>query len=123
MASCWQNIFTSLGKTKPFIDISSLNNLCRQLESTAKKLITLLKSDPRDDSERDTFNYFKRFIRGLPEQDLGKLVKFITGSDLLTVLSIDVTFIKYGNEFSRNPIAHTGSPSLELPAHIIIFVN
>ena len=116
MASCWQNIFTSLGKTKAFIDISSLNSLYRQLEPTAKKLITLLKSDPRDDSERDAFSYFKRFIRGLPEPDLGKLVKFITGSDLLTVPSIDVTFIKYENEFSRRPIAHTCSPSLELPS-------
>ena len=53
MASCWQNAFTSLGKTKAFTDISSLNNLYRQLEPIAKKLITLLKSDPRDDSERD----------------------------------------------------------------------
>ena len=78
MASCWQNVFTSLGKTKAFIDISSLNNLYRQLEPTAKKLITLLKSDARDDLERDAFNYFMRFIRGLPESDLGKPVKFIT---------------------------------------------
>ena len=99
MASCWQNVFTSLGKTKVFIDISSLNNFYRQLEATAKKLITLLKSDPRDHSERDDFSYFKRFIRELPEPDLGKLVKFITGSDLLTVPRIDVTFIKYENEF------------------------
>ena len=38
------------------------------------------------------FNYFKSFVRGLPESDLGKLVKFITGSDLLTTPSIDVTF-------------------------------
>ena len=107
IASCWQNGFTSFGKTKDFIDISTLNNLYRQLEPTAKKLITLLKSDLRHD-----FNYFKGFIRGLPESDLGKLVKFITGSDLLTV----PTFIKYENEFSRIPIAHTCSPSLELPA-------
>ena len=116
MASCWQNVFTSLGKTKAFIYISSLNNLYRQLETTTKKLVTLLKSDPRDVSERDAFNYFKRFIRGLPESDLRKLVKFITGSDLLTVPSIDVTFITYKNEFLRRPIARTCSPSLELPA-------
>ena len=62
MASCWQNVFTSFGKTKAFIDISSSNNLYRQLEPTAKKLITLLKLDPRDNSERDAFSYFKRFI-------------------------------------------------------------
>ena len=116
MPSCWQNVFSNLGKPKAFIDISSLNNLYRQLEPTAKKLITLLKANPTDDSERDAFNYFKRFIRGLPESHLGKLVKFITGSDLVTVPSIDVTFIKYENKFSRRPIAHTCSPSLELPA-------
>ena len=76
-----------------------------------------MESDPRDDSERDPFSYIKKFIRGLLEPDLGKLVKFITGSDLLTVPSIDVTFIKYENEFSRRPISHTCSPSLELPYH------
>ena len=43
-------------------------------------------------------------------------MKFITGSDLLTVPSIDVTFIKYENEFSWRPIAHTCSLSLELRA-------
>ena len=116
MASCWQNVLTSLGKTKAFIDISSLNNLYRQLEPTAKKLITLLKSDPRDDLEKDAFSYFKRFIRGLTESNLEKLVKFINGTDLLTVPSIDVTFIKYENEFPQRLIAHTCSPSLELPS-------
>ena len=100
-----------------------LNNLYRQLEPTAKKFNTLLKLDPRDDSERGAFNYFKRFIPGFPESDLAKLVKFITGSDLLTVPSIDVTFIKYGNEFSQRPIAHTCSLSLVYQQHIIVFVN
>ena len=47
MASCWQNVFTSLGKTKAFIDISSLSKLYWQLEPTTKKLITLLKSGPK----------------------------------------------------------------------------
>ena len=117
MVPCWQNVFTSLGKTKAFINISSLNNLYRQLEPTTEKFITLLKSDPKDDSERDAFTYFKRFIQELPQSDLGKLVKFITGSNLLlTVLSTGVTFIKYENEFSRRPIAHICLPSLELPA-------
>ena len=120
MVSCWQSVFTSLGKTKAFINISSLNNLYRQLEPTTGKLITLLKSDPKDDSERDAFNYFKTFIQELPQSDLGKLVKFITGSNLLlTVPSIDVLsmkiIIKYENEFSRRPIAHLCSPSIELP--------
>ena len=41
-------------------------------------------------------------------------MKFITGSDLISTPSIDVTFIKYENEFYRRPIAHACSPSLEL---------
>ena len=63
MASCRRNVFHILGKTKAFADISSLNNLYRQLEPTTKKLIILLKLDPSNDSERDAFGYFKRFIR------------------------------------------------------------
>ena len=98
MASCWQNAFTTLGKTKGFIDISNLNKLHWQLEPTTKIFYHLIKMR-RDDSERDAFNYFKRLVRGLLESDLGKLVKFIPGSDLLTVPSIDVTFIKHELSF------------------------
>ena len=38
-------------------------------------------------------------MRELPKSNFGKLVKFMTASDLLTVQSIDVRFIKYENEF------------------------
>ena len=51
-----------------------------------KKAYHLIKIGSKDDSEGDAFDYFGRFMRGLPESDLGKLVKFITGSDLVTVL-------------------------------------
>ena len=70
MASCWQNVFTSLAKTKAFIDISSLNNFYRQLEPAAKKLITLSKSDPRDDSERDVSIILRDLYEGFPNQIL-----------------------------------------------------
>ena len=54
-------------------------------------------------------------MREFPKSNFGKLVKFMTASDLLTVQSIDVRFIKYENEFFWRPIARTCSPSLELP--------
>ena len=43
--------------------------------------ITLLKPKPRADSVRDASNFLKRFMKGLPESDLGKLVKSVTALD------------------------------------------
>ena len=38
--------------------------------------------------------YLKRYVRGLEQIQLKKLVKFITGSDLINVNAISVSFIK-----------------------------
>ena len=71
MASCWQNVFTGLSKTKAFIDISSLNNLYGQLEPTTKKLITLLKLDPRDQIQKEMLSVIlKDLYEGFPNQIL-----------------------------------------------------
>ena len=71
MASCWQNASTSLSKTKAFIDISNLNNFYRQLEPTTEKLITLLKSDPRDQTQKQMLSIVLRDLyEGFPNQIL-----------------------------------------------------
>ena len=71
MASCWQNVFTGLSKTKAFIDISSLNNLYGQLEPTTKKLITLLKLDPRGQIQKEMLSVIlKDLYEGFPNQIL-----------------------------------------------------
>ena len=71
MASCWQNVFTSLSKTKAFTDISNLNDLYRQLEQTTEKLITLLKSDPRDQIQKEMLSIIlKDLYENFPNQIL-----------------------------------------------------
>ena len=62
-------------------------------------------------------------MRGLPESDLGKLVKFVTALDLLTVPSIDVAFINYENEFCRRNMPTHVHHHLSYQQYIIIFVN
>jgi len=83
---------------------------------TGKKVCSLLTASPQNDGERDALSHLKRFVRGLDVGNLGKFLKFLTGSDLLIVDKIDVNFIKPESEFSRRPIAHTCSLYLELPS-------
>lgn len=114
MAACLKSVFDDLkGK---FADKDILSQLYGKLKPSTKKLISLLKAEPKDDSERDAFAYFKRFIRGLNDVNVGKLLQFITGSNMIIVSYIDVMFTKNRNDFTRRPIAHTCGPCLEIPS-------
>ena len=65
--------------------------------------------------EKETLIYFKRYIKGLDDPSLRKLVQFLTGSDVVVVDKIDIAYYKPDNEFCRRPISHTCGPCLELP--------
>ena len=92
-------------------------------EPSCKKLLNLLSCSPANDAERDSLSYLKRYIRGLDGPQLCKLLKFLTGADQILCKSIRVTFIKDQTEFSRQPIAHTCGPTLELPSTYHNFAN
>ena len=65
----------------------------------------LFKADPKDDSEKESFGYLKRYVRALEFGMLKKLLKFLTGSDMIICDFIQVDFVKFENNFSRRPIA------------------
>ena len=113
MATCWKSQFGAL-KSK-FSTSEQLCNLYDKLEPTTKKVIALINSNPENNAERDTLQYFKRYIRGLGNAELKHMLQFLTGSELIVVESLEVTFIKdLSSTFSRRPIVHICGPSLEL---------
>ena len=117
MISAWRKAFQS---TLSIIGIENpieLAKLYEQRLPTAKKLLSIIISEPKNAAERDADAHFKRYVKGLEQEDLKKLLTFITGSDQITVNTIRISFVNhYNSEFSRVPVAHTCAPLLELPS-------
>lgn len=116
MAACWSNSFESLKKKDDFLSLENLKVLYSKTKATPRKVIQLFNCTPIDDAERESFAFLKRYVRGLDCLMLNKCLRFTTGSESITVQSIEVTFNKNFTAFSRRPIAHTCGPLLELPA-------
>ena len=117
MSSSWKNPLAELKKEIQFSSPENISEFYDKLEPSTKKVVSLLKASPLSNGETESFNFFKRYIRGLDMILLKRLMKFLTGSELLVVDSIDVAFIKPETNFARRPIAHTCSPCLELPSN------
>ena len=117
MAASWQKPFNDLRNEINFSSLENISTFYDSMEPSAKKVVGLFKDIcPSTDAERDSLSFFKRYIRGLDTNLLKRLVKFLTGSDLMIVDSIGVLFTKPETNFARRPIAHTCTPCLELPS-------
>ena len=81
-----------------------------------KKIMQLLKSNPKEDFEKETLMYFKRYIKGLDGPSLRKLVQFLTRSYVVVVEKFDIAYYKPDNEFCRRPISYTCELCLEGPS-------
>ncbi|KAK3097777.1 hypothetical protein FSP39_013093 [Pinctada imbricata] len=98
--------------------ISSVDNLMtiyKDLEPTPRKVIKLLDASPKSSSETSALRFLQQYIRGQNSIMLRKLLRFLTGSEILTVSKIEVIFTQLEG-FSRRPVAHTCGPVLELPS-------
>ena len=71
--------------------------------------------DPQNNGQRDAISYLKRYLRGLNDERLRKVLRYLTGANVICVDRIYVTFTCLDG-FERRPIAHTCAPSLELPS-------
>ncbi|XP_057315314.1 uncharacterized protein LOC130656470 isoform X2 [Hydractinia symbiolongicarpus] len=105
-------------KKKPeFPSMKNIVKFYERLEPTTKKVVALFKNVHTSSSaEQDSFNYLKRYVRGLETIMLKKFMKFITGSDNMVVDTVEIIFTRPESNFSRRPVAHTCTPRLELPS-------
>lgn len=115
IVSCWGIIFNVLKKDFP--SNNELDQIYEKLVPTNKKVLALLKVDSDNESERDSFNFLKRYIKGLDETGIRNFLRFTTGSESIIVDSITISFIISTTTFQRRPIAHTCGPMLELPIY------
>ena len=61
-----------------------------------------------------TFDFLKKFVRTLRQDDLMKFLRYSTGADVVCVENIKVMFTKCSGA-GRAIIVHTCGPVLEVP--------
>lgn len=113
--NCWAPILKVLKAFPDFQSIKDLENMYDVKRPTAKKFLKLIKSEPATDQERQCLDHLKKFIRSLQGSSLPLFLQFITGSDIISCPSIEVTFTVLEG-VARRPVAHTCGPLLEIPS-------
>ena len=61
-----------------FKSCETVQKFYKDSEPTTKKLLALLKADPKSDSDRGCLKYLQRYIRGLDKVFLLKFLRFVT---------------------------------------------
>lgn len=81
---------------------------------TCSKVLKLIEASPETPAERQALGFLQQYIRGLDEVGLRRLLRFVTGSDIICVTKIEVIFTALEG-LQRRPVAHTCGSVLELP--------
>ena len=115
VAECWAPIVATLKTHECFDNVKKMRELNSDMKPTTKKVIRALKATPTNDSEKQSLDFLKKFVRSLDGPSLKIFLKFVTGSDALVTEHISVCFIATDG-LARRPIAHTCGPTLEIPS-------
>ena len=118
VSNCWSPIFQALKTSTQLSSIENVREMYAMKKPSPKKVVKLFKKvegPPLTDSEAQTFDFLKKFVKTLSEDALKAFLQFTTGSDLLITSSIEVSFSAIDGA-GRAPIAHTCGPLLEMPS-------
>ncbi|KAJ8043440.1 hypothetical protein HOLleu_10520 [Holothuria leucospilota] len=96
-----------------FSDVESLKTLVKDLTPTTRKVLKIFPGRLNSAREQNAFDLLKKYVRGLGRDMLPKFLKFCTGSSVMSVTSIDVTFNSISG-LQRRPVAITCGPVLEI---------
>ena len=92
VANIWTVELKSLKSHPKLCDINSLSVMFSEKKPTSKRIIKLFNVEPKSDSERACFDHFKRYIKSLNENMLAAFLQFLTGSDIITVEKVELSF-------------------------------
>lgn len=108
------------------VQIPSEVDLLEMYESkrpSVRKVLKMISSNPQTPAENQCLQYFKQYIKAQESQkSIQRLLRFLTGTDILCVEKIEVTFTKLIG-IERRPIAHTCGPTLELPCTYMSYIE
>ena len=114
ISNCWKPDISSLKSFSQFRSLDAMTEMYEAKKPTGKKVIKLLVANPQNESERNSFDHLKRYIKSLDEGALKAFLQFTTGSDVIAVTEITVSFNSLDGAH-RSPIARTCGPVLEVP--------
>ena len=97
-----------------FASKESFEKFYESCKPTVKKVLSMIKSKPANNSQRAALSYLQRYIRGLDDEKLTKFLRFCTSATMLCVESIEVTYTDLDGAALR-PVAHTCGSVFELP--------
>ncbi|CAI6372513.1 unnamed protein product [Macrosiphum euphorbiae] len=91
---------------------------------TSTNLLKNLQCPDKDESEikRKVFGFLKKFIREADQMLCTKFLRFVTGSDIITD-QININFTSAKDNYSRSPVAHTCTNTLDLPMSYDKFID
>lgn len=111
-------------KVIPIISKISLQEMYINNVPTSTNLLKNLQCPDKDDSEikRKVFGFLKKFIREADQMLCTKFLRFVTGSDIITDY-ININFTSAKDNYSRSPVAHTCTNTLDLPMSYDRFID
>ena len=112
---CWAPIVRVLLMYSDFTTLNGVESVYDAKRPTAKKVVKLIVAQPSSAAERQCLDYLKKYIRSLQGVSLSLFLKFVTGSDVMSCKTIDVSFTDLDGA-ARRPIIHTCGPAVELPS-------
>lgn len=93
---------------------AKLQVLYEEKKPTCRKVLKMIKSSPATPAENQALRFLQQYIRGLDEMGLRRMLRFVTGSDVICVAEMEVIFTSLEG-LARRPVAHTCGSVLELP--------
>jgi len=111
-------------KNKMKLSKYSLEEEYKNKIPTPTNILKNLCCPEKDDNEikRKIFGFLKKFIREADLKLCTKLLRFITGADIITS-TININFNSVQDCFSRSPVAHTCTNTLDLPLTYDSFID
>ncbi len=95
--------------------VSRFHNIYSTLSVSVLKVLDLLHEPViENEGQECAWSYLRRFIGNMTIEELRSFLRFVTGSFVISVDSITVTF-NTSDGFGRRPTAHTCSSMLEIP--------
>ncbi|KAK0149851.1 hypothetical protein N1851_009401 [Merluccius polli] len=70
---------------KFFPSVQDMKKLYEDIKPTTRKVIKMITASPANSAENQSLQFFHQYIRGLDEIGLRKLMRFLTGSDVICV--------------------------------------
>ena len=117
-------MYTMVCSLKKHINLlTKVRWIYRDSEPTTKNILPLFNNRPGNLSERECLKYLQRYVRGLDKVFLLTFLHFVTGANIVDIISkLPVRFIKMQN-LKRLPIGHTCALLLELADTYRTFAN